>query len=70
MTCMTISKYPSYPEKIRLQGKEAKERIVLGLEISALLDLGQWSHYLPSVEGDPLGEYLDLQTQEGILLEK
>ena len=31
-----------------------------------LSDLGQWSHFLPSVEGNPPGKYLDLQTQKGI----
>ena len=35
MTGMTISKYPSHQGKIRLQGKEAKEGLALGLEISA-----------------------------------
>ena len=31
-----------------------------------LSDLGQWSHYLPGVGGDPPGRYPDLQTQKGI----
>ena len=35
-----------------------------------LSDLGQWSHYLPSVGGDPPGKYLDLQTQKSIWTKK
>ena len=31
-----------------------------------LLDLGQWSHYLPNVGGDPPGRYPDLQNQKGV----
>ena len=34
-----------------------------------LSDLGQWSHYLPSIGGDPLGKY-HLQTQESIFPKK
>ena len=67
---MTELKYLSHQGKIRLQGKEAKEGVALELEISALSDLGQWSHYLPSVGGDPRGKYLDLQTQKSVWPEK
>ena len=35
-----------------------------------LPDLGQWSHYLPSVGGDPPGRYPNLQIQKGIWPEK
>ena len=35
-----------------------------------LLDLGQWSHFLPSVEEDPPGFRPDLQTQKVVLPEK
>ena len=53
-----------------MQGKEAKEGLALRLEISALSDLGQWSHYLPSVARDPHGRCPDLQTQKGTLVGK
>ena len=32
---MTMSKHPSHQEKVETQEKEAKERVVLGFEISA-----------------------------------
>ena len=35
MKDMTESKYPSHQGKVRLKGKEAKEGVVLELEISA-----------------------------------
>ena len=35
MKDMTESKYPSHQGKVRLQGKKAKEGVVLGLEISS-----------------------------------
>ena len=31
-----------------------------------LSDLGQWSHYLPKVGGDPPGKYPNLQTQKSV----
>ena len=35
-----------------------------------LSDLGQWSHYMPSVGGDPPRKYPDLQTQKSVWSEK
>ena len=57
-------KVPESPGKIGQRGGSAR------VGDQCLSDLGQWSHYLPSVGGDPLGKYLDLQTQKGIWPEK
>ena len=35
-----------------------------------LSDLGQWSHYLPRVGGDPPGKYPNLQTHKSVWPEK
>ena len=69
MKDMTISEYPSYKDKVKTQEKQAKEGSAR-VGYQCLSDLGQWSHYLLSVGGDPLGKYPDLQTQKGILSKK
>ena len=63
-------KVPEPPEK----GQNTRERGKRGgstrLGDQCLSVLGQRSHYLPNVEGNPPGKYPDLQTQKGIWPEK
>ena len=50
MSDMTMSKYSSHQGKIRSQGKEAKEGVALGLEISAYHIQGNGVTIYPALE--------------------
>ena len=63
-------KVPESPRKSQITEKRGQSGVSTRVGDQFLLDLGQYSHYLPSVEGDPSGKYTDLQTQKGILPEK
>ena len=56
--------------KSQTTGKRGERGGGIRVGDQCLSDLGQWSHYLPSVGGDPSRKYLDLQTQKGIWPEK
>ena len=62
-------KVPESPRKNQIARKGGQRGGSARVGDQCLSDLGQWSHYLPSI-GDPLGKYPDLQTQKGIWLEK
>ena len=55
MIDVTVSKFSSHHGKIRLQGKEAKEGIALGLEISAYQIQGNGVTTRPALEETHLG---------------
>ena len=63
-------KVPESPRKSQITRKEGQRGGSARVGDQCLSDLGQWSHYLPSVEGDPHGKYPDLQTHTGILPKK
>ena len=63
-------KVPESPRKSQTTRRKGQRGGSARVGDQCLSDLRQWSHYLPSVEGDPPGKYLDLQTQKGILPEK
>ena len=67
---MTMSKHPSHQEKVQNTRERGKRGGSARVGDQCLSDLGQWSHFLPSVEGDPLGYRPDLQTQKVVLPEK
>ena len=50
--------------------KKGKRRGSARVGDQFLLDLGQWRHFLPSVEEDPPGFRPDLETQKVVLPEK
>ena len=63
-------KVPESRWKSQIRGKRGQRGSKARDGDQCLSDLGQWSQYFPSVEGDPPGKYLDLQTQKGILPKK
>ena len=63
-------KVPESPGKGQFTRKEGQGGGSARVGDQCLSDLGKWTHYLPSVEGDPPRKYPDLQTQKGILSEK
>ena len=58
------------PRKSQITRKEGQRGGSAKVGDQCLSYLGQWSHYLSSVGGDPPGNLPDLQTQESSLLEK
>ena len=56
-------KVPESPWKSQITRKRGQRKGSARVGDQCLSDLGQWSHYLPSVGRDPLGKYPDLQTQ-------
>ena len=55
MSDMTMSKYPSHQGKVISQGKETKEGVALGLEISACQIKGNGVTICPALEETHLG---------------
>ena len=53
---MTESKYPSHQEENKLQEKEAREGVALGLEISACQIYGNGVTLCPALEENHLGD--------------
>ena len=63
-------KVPESPGKSQNTGKRGQRGDIARVGDQCLSDLGQWSHYLSSVGGDPPGNLCDLQIQESSLPEK
>ena len=61
---------PKSPGISQISGKRGQRGGSARVGDQCLSDLGQWSHYLLSVGGDPPRKYPDLQTQNGILPKK
>ena len=52
---MTVSRHPSQQEKVKMQGKKAKEGVALGLEISAFHIQGNGVIFCPALKKTHLG---------------
>ena len=63
-------KAPESPREVHNTGKIGKRGGSPRVGDPCISDLGQWSHFLPSVGGDLPGNYPDLHTQEGIFAGK
>ena len=58
------------PRKSQITRKGGQREGSAKVGDQCLLDLGQWSQFLASIEGDPPGYRPDLQTQKVVLPEK
>ena len=58
------------PGKSQITGKRGQRGSSTRIGDQCLSYLGKWSHYLPSLEGEPPGKHPDIQTQKGILPKK
>ena len=63
-------KAPEPPGKGQNTGERGKRGGSARVGDQCLSDLGKWSQFLPSVEGDPPGYKPGLQTQKLVLQEK